>query len=221
MNMLNEIMNFMDLRTMVKFKIAALLFMGALSCTAQDITPQQLREEVYVENQVFKVWYNEVYEQPMKLIYTSTNRPKNVDRGSMDFHTEKAVHTSDKADYYRNIYDKGHLAPAATYSDTQENLYTTFSYLNCALQDQYLNRGEWRLLEEEERKWDDTSNLTVTVDLIFEEGHIVLSTGGHVPTRMVKHVYFDKTGSYKCFDFPNEKPTKGWEEFQVNHNHVR
>ena len=117
--------------------------------------PQQLRTEVIVENNVFKVWYNEVYEQPMKLIYTSTNRPKGVDRGSMNFYTDSEVHTSDNADYYRNIYDKGHLAPAATYSDNMENLKLTFSYLNCALQDQYLNRGEWRLLEEQERDWDD------------------------------------------------------------------
>ena len=91
----------------------------------------------------------------MKLIYTSTNRPNGVDRGSMNFYTDSEVHTSDNADYYRNIYDKGHLAPAATYSDNMENLKLTFSYLNCALQDQYLNRGEWRLLEEQERDWDD------------------------------------------------------------------
>ena len=193
------------------------------SCTTDEIVAQepkqQLREEVIVENQVFKVWYNEVYEQPMKLIYTSTNRPKGVDRGSMDFHTEKDVHTSDKADYYRNIYDKGHLAPAATYSDVYENLYTTFSYLNCALQDQYLNRGEWRLLEEEERKWDDESNLTVTVELVFDEGHLVLPTGGHVPTDMIKHIKFEKTGSWRCFEFENVKPTKGWEEHEVKHTH--
>ena len=48
-----------------------------------------------VENQVFKVWYNEVKEQPVKLIYTSTDRPKNVDRGNMNFYTEADYHTSD------------------------------------------------------------------------------------------------------------------------------
>ena len=52
---------------------------------------QELREEVIVENQVFKVWYNEVKEQPVKLIYTSTDRPKNVDRGNMNFYTEQII----------------------------------------------------------------------------------------------------------------------------------
>jgi len=219
MSLLKEIMNFMATNTTIKFKLTFFLSLVFLSCTAQDIDPTKLRTEVVIENKVFKVWYNEVFEQPMKLVYSSTNRPKGVDRGSMDFHTEKNVHTSDKNDYYRNIYDKGHLAPAATFSDVYENLYITFSYLNCALQDQYLNRGEWRLLEEEERKWDDNENLTVTVELIFSDGHTILPTGGHVPTRMVKHIYFTKTGLYKCFDFPNEKPSKGWETFQVTHKH--
>jgi len=205
-------------------RILNLLFVLVIfsGCTKDDVFAQQpknLRTEVVIENQVFKVWYNEVYEQPMKLVYTSTNRPKGVDRGSMNFYTDSSVHTSDDKDYYRNIYDKGHLAPAATYSDNMVNLKLTFSYLNCALQDQYLNRGEWRLLEEQERKWDDTENLTVTVELVFEPEHKILPTGGHIPDDMVKHIYFEKSKKWRCFDFPNVKPTKGWEDHEVKHTH--
>ena len=180
---------------------------------------QDLRDSVYIKTPIFEVWYNEVYEQPIKLIYKSTNRTKNVDRGSMDFKTEKLYHTSDKADYYKNIYDKGHLAPAATFSDNIENLKQTFSYLNCALQNQYMNRVEWRMLESKERKWDDEQTLVVTINLIFDEGHVVLPTGGHIPTRMVKHILFTKDNIYKCFDFENIRPTKGWEEHEVTHKH--
>lgn len=210
-----------ELRRIMNYGKIMLLALVLFGCSKDVVFSQEkeLREEVIVENQVFKVWYNEVKEQPVKLIYTSTNRPKGVDRGSMNFYTEKDVHTSDNKDYYKNIYDKGHLAPAATYSDTMENLKQTFSYLNCALQDQYLNRGEWRLLEEEERKWDDESNLTVTVELVWDEGYLVLPSGGHVPTDMIKHIYFEKTGSYRCFEFENIKPTKGWEEHEVTHSH--
>jgi DNA/RNA endonuclease G (NUC1) len=206
----------------MKMRILNLLFVLVIfsGCAKDELFAQQpKRSEVYIENKVYKVWYNEVYEQPMKLVYTSTNRPKGVDRGSMDFYTEKTVHTSDSKDYYRNIYDKGHLAPAATYSDTMENLKLTFSYLNCALQDQYLNRGEWRLLEEKERVWDDSENLTVTVELVFKNDHKILPTGGHVPNDMVKHIYFEKSKKWRCFDFPNVKPTKGWEDHEVKHTH--
>ena len=204
----------------MKKVLFSLLTLVVFACTAEaQIVESELREEVYVETSIFKVWYNEVYEQPVKLVYTSTNRPKNADRGSMDFWVPKDVHTSDSKDYYRNVYDKGHLAPAATFSDSKENLKATFSYLNCALQDQYMNRGEWRLLEEQERVWDDESDLTITVELVWDEGYIILPTGGHVPTDMIKHIYFDKTGSWRCFEFENVKPTKGWEEHEVKHQH--
>src|SRR6056300_1951731 len=205
----------------MKFIKLLLLLILVSGCGKDEIIAQQLREEVIIENQVFKVWYNEVYEQPMKLIYTSTNRPKGVDRGSMNFYTEDEVHTSDNKDYYRNVWDKGHLAPAATYSDSYENLKQTFSYLNCALQNQYLNRGEWRLLEEMEREWDDEQNLTITVELVWDEGYEILASGGHVPTDMIKHIYFEEDGEWKCFEFENEKPTKGWEEHQVQHQHYK
>ena len=195
-----------------------MVFLYSCSVDAQ-IIEGELRDEVIIENGVFKVWYSEVKEQPKKLVYTSTNRIKNVDRGSMNFYTEEEVVTSNNADYYKNVWDKGHLAPAATYSDSMENLKQTFSYLNCALQDQYLNRGEWRLLEEQERKWDDQSNLTITVELVWDEGFEILPTGGHVPTDMIKHIKFDKDNTWRCFEFPNSKPLVGWEEVEVQHQH--
>ena len=192
-----------------------IFFLYSCSADAQIIEPE-LRDEVIIENGVFKVWYSEVKEQPTKLIYTSTNRPKNVDRGSMNFYTEGDVYTSNNADYYNNVWDKGHLAPAATYSDSMVNLKQTFSYLNCALQNQYLNRGEWRLLEEEEREWDDIENLTITVELEWNGDYEILPTGGHIPTHMIKTIYFETSGTCRKFRFPNEQPTMGWEEYEVD-----
>lgn len=192
------------------------LLLTSCSVDAQEIVEPERRDEVIVENNVFKVWYSEVKEQPKKLVYTSTNRPKNVDRGSMNFYTEGDVYTSNNADYYNNVWDKGHLAPAATYSDSMVNLKQTFSFLNCALQNQYLNRGEWRLLEEEEREWDDIENLTITVELEWNGDYEILPTGGHIPTHMIKTIYFETSGTCRKFRFPNEKPTQGWEEYEVD-----
>ena len=192
------------------------LLLTSCSVDAQEIVEPERRDEVIIENNVFKVWYSEVKEQPTKLIYTSTNRPKNVDRGSMNFYTEGDVYTSNNADYYNNVWDKGHLAPAATYSDSMVNLKQTFSFLNCALQNQYLNRGEWRLVEEEEREWDDIENLTITVELEWNGDYEVLPTGGHIPTHMIKTIYFETSGTCRKFRFPNEQPTMGWEEYEVD-----
>ena len=93
------------------------------------------QDTVIVKNNVFEVLYSQKLEQPIWLKYRSINRPTNVNRGSMDFYTEKTIKTSDAEDYKSNIYDKGHLAPAASFSDNMENLKQTFSY---CLYTQYL-----------------------------------------------------------------------------------
>jgi endonuclease G len=133
----------------------------------------------------------------------------------MDFYKEPNIKTSDAADYVKNIYDKGHGAPAATFSDNQENLKQTFSYLNCILQDQYLNRGEWRLLEEQERKWDDTENLTVLIKVIFDNPVKRLPTNAAIPSHLQKHIYFEKSDYWRCFVFLNERPKFKWHQLEM------
>ena len=195
----------------MKKLLSLILSVVILSANAQT----KLRDSVKVTNNVFSVIYSEKLEQPIWLKYRSTNRPTNVNRGSMDFYGEKLIKTSDNEDYKNNIYDKGHIAPAATFSDEMENLKQTFSYLNSALQDQYLNRGEWRLLEEQERKWDDSESLTVIVKVFFDKTSKKLPTGATVPSYFQKHIFFEKQKKWKCFVFLNEKPKFAWEQLEM------
>ena len=171
--------------------------------------------DVTIDKKIFKVDYSQRFEQPVSLTYESSNRPTNVNRGSMDFYSEPNVKTSDNADYANNIYDKGHLAPAATFSDNEENLKLTFSYLNCVLQNQYLNRGEWRLLEEQERKWDDTESLTVIIKTFFDKPVKRVSTNAAIPSHIQKHIYFEKQKIWRCYVFLNEKPKFKWEQLDM------
>jgi DNA/RNA endonuclease G (NUC1) len=170
---------------------------------------------IRIKNNVFEVFYSQELEQPLMIKYHSTNRPTKVNRGSMDFYKEPNIKTSDADDYKTNIYDKGHGAPAASFSDNMENLKQTFSYLNCLMQDQYLNRGEWRLLEEQERKWDDTENLTVIIKTIFDKNPKRVPTGAAVPSVLQKHIYFEKQKVWKCYVFLNEKPKYKWDELEM------
>jgi endonuclease G len=173
------------------------------------------QDTIRVKNQVFEVLYSQNLESPLWLKYRSTNRPTNVNRGTMDFYTEKNIKTSDANDYVKNIYDKGHLAPAASFSDNMENLKQTFTYLNCMMQDQYQNRGEWRLLEEQERKWDDTENLTVIIKVFFDKVPKRVPTNAAIPSHMQKHIYFEKSKKWRCFVFLNEKPKFKWSELEM------
>ena len=195
---------------MKKCLISLLLILVAVTSYSQDIT-----QNIIVKNNVFEVLYSQSLEQPLMIKYRSTNRPTNVNRGAMDFYKEPNIKTSDAVDYVKNIYDKGHGAPAATFSDSQENLKQTFSYLNCILQDQYLNRGEWRLLEEQERKWDDTENLTVLIKVFFDNPIKRLPTNAAIPSHLQKHIYFETQKKWKCYVFLNEKPKFKWSELEM------
>jgi len=172
-------------------------------------------QDVRIKNEVFEVLYSQSLEQPLVIKYRSTNRPTNVNRGAMDFYKEPNIKTSDAEDYAKNIYDKGHGAPAASFSDNMVNLKQTFSYLNCIMQDQYLNRGEWRLLEEQERKWDDTENLTILVKSFFDTPTKRVPTGAAIPSHLQKHIYFEKSNKWKCYVFLNAKPKFKWDELEM------
>jgi DNA/RNA endonuclease G (NUC1) len=168
--------------------------------------------DVKVKNEVFEVLYSQSLEQPIWIKYRSINRPTNVNRGHMNFYKEKDIHTSDDLDYKANVYDKGHGAPAATFSDNEVNLKQTFSYLNSIMQDQYLNRGEWRLLEEQERKWDDIEPLTVVIKTFYDNPINRVPTGAAIPSYIEKHIYFEKSKRWECFVFLNERPKYKWSE---------
>jgi endonuclease G len=172
-------------------------------------------QNVRIKNDVFEVLYSQSLEQPLVIKYRSTNRPTNVNRGAMDFYKEANIKTSDGDDYKANIYDKGHGAPAATFSDNMINLKQTFSYLNCIMQDKYLNRGEWRMLEEQIRKWDDTENITVLIKTFFDKPVKRVSTGAAIPSYLQKHIYFEKQKKWRCYVFLNEKPKFSWEELEM------
>ena len=136
------------------FILSCIFFISCLNeKEVEKLNLGPLREEVIVENNVFKVSYNENKQQPNWIEYKVRNITKVADRDGMDFYLDDNVRTSDNMDYKNNPWDKGHMAPAGSFTDSWENLYTTFSFLNCALQLDQLNRGEWRELEEQNRLW--------------------------------------------------------------------
>ena len=177
-------------------------FLLFLSCQDEkDSSLTNLRNNIIIDKGIYKVSYNEEYEQPNWVEYIVSNRPKNVDRGSKNFYLESGVLTSNNDDYYKNEWDKGHLAPAATFSDSEENLHKTFSFINCTMQIDNLNRGEWAQLEQHVRDLSKSQgNINVRIDLVFAQNHIVRSTGVHIPTGYWKNLAF-ANGNQVCIIF--------------------
>jgi len=216
---------------MIRLLIVYLIFFA--SCSKQDSsyvktenvtnsnTSSLNRERVdslLVSNNIFQISYNEKYEQPNWVKYTVRDIIKNADRAGLEFYTVDSIYTSDDDDYYSNRWDRGHMAPAGSFNDSYENLYSTFSYINVALQYDDLNRGVWVELEDQVRRWaDDFGDINIEIYLEFDSSHIVLDTGAHVPTAFYKYVIFPD-GTKKCYYFPNSTPDKSWQEYEIECN---
>ena len=175
-------------------------------------------DSILVTTNIFEISYNEIFEQPNWVKYTVKDIVKNADRDGMNFYTVDSIYTSDDNDYYSNRWDRGHMAPAGSFNDSYENLYSTFTYLNVALQYDDLNRGAWVDLEDQVRKWaDEFGDIGVEIYLEFDSNHIILDTGAHVPSAFYKYVNFPDE-SKKCYYFPNISPNKSWSEYEIDCN---
>ena len=162
----------------------------------------QTSELKVIETPIFKVWYSEVKEQPTKVIYTIQCPQAGVSRSGMDFYEVDGILTSDDDDYSNNVWDKGHMAPAAAFNCTKEMLRETFSYLNSSLQHQSLNRGVWNKLEEFERNLANFYEVSVEIHINFVENPPKVSGGASIPESFLKIIRWE--GKEVRFLFPNQ-----------------
>ena len=93
---------------------------------------------------------------------------------------------------------------AATFSDNMENLKQTFSYLNCVLQHEKLNRGTWRLLEAHERELAKQYKVSVEIRMYYSKNSKVLTTGATIPDSFTKTIMYNN--KKEKYFFKNEEP---------------
>ena len=188
--------------------VALLLCCGWVSVLAQPVV---------VKTDIFKVVYSEHYQQPLQVNYTVECPFGEAGRSGIQWYGYDGVTTSDLADYQNNVWDRGHLAPAADFSCDKETIKKTFTYLNCALQHEGLNRGPWKELERFERdlaKIYYPEDVTVEVEVLFLEEETWLPTGALIPSGFRKRITTPQ-GSW-LFEFPNEDVAgQDWSNFRV------
>ena len=166
------------------------------------LSVQLLSAQQLIQTDIFDVCYSTNKQQPLWLSYEVECHSGGFSRNGLNFtkDTQFSGITSDNADYYKNVWDKGHLAPAADFNCSYEKLRATFTYLNCALQHENLNRGPWKNLEEYERKLSE--KYTVQVRVVLEFANNLLPTGALVPSYFVKILSYNN--SLEIYRFPND-----------------
>jgi len=158
--------------------LAVLFFFGLSSLYAQN---------VFVKTDIFEVIYSEEYEQPIKLSYTVECPTGEASRSGASWILHEGIKTSDNEDYVDNVWDRGHLAPAAD--------------LNCVLQHEGLNRGPWKELERFERDLAKYFEVKVTVKVDFTDEPERVPGGAAIPRGFFKTIEF-QDNVWK-FYFPN------------------
>lgn len=183
----------------MKLNIIFLLLIS-LSVSSQ----KKLRDNITVKCDIFEIVYSERLEQPKSIKYQVLCPFGKSPRAGMNFYINDSIKTSDDKDYKNNGYDKGHMAPAADFNCTKEMLYKTFSYLNCSLQNQDLNRTTWKLLEQYERDLARAYKVFVEIRCVFSSTSIKLPTGACVPIGYYKTIRYNN--QCEVYFFRNEKP---------------
>ena len=172
--------------------------------TFTSFSQKVLRDSIVVKTPMFEIVYSEKLEQPKFIRYTVQCPNGTASRAGMDFYVCDSIKTSDNGDYEKNPYDKGHLAPAADFNCDKQTLHKTFTYLNCSLQQENLNRTTWRLLEVRERDLSKTQKVVVEIRCVYSPKSIVLPTGATIPDAYYKTIKYGKTT--EVYYFKNEKP---------------
>ena len=169
------------------------------------LTFGQVRDSIYIKSSIFDIVYSEKLQQPKWIEYHVKCNDGTISRKGLDFYTCDSIITSDGKDYENNVYDKGHLAPAADFNCDKKSLLTTFSYLNCVLQHEKLNRGTWRLLESYERELSKKQSVSVEIRMLYSKKSIVLPTGATVPDAFIKTIRYGN--KEEIYYFKNEIPS--------------
>ena len=165
------------------------------------------QENVTYQNPLFCIEYSQEFKQPLEISYRVLCPNGDASRSGMDFYTNDTIITTTDEDYYKNIWDKGHMVPANAMSCNKEMLYETFTYVNCALQHEKLNRGVWNQLEQVEIALARLyPNVYVTIKVDVDEDCKSMKSGAKIPRGFYKTITFDN--STFVFYFPN-KDTSG------------
>ena len=134
----------------------------------------------FVPNRKVPSWVG--YELNAELLRGTTERTDDF-RPDTDL---QAANRAELPDYVGTGFDRGHMAEAEAFVRNRRTMSATFLLSNMAPQTSALNRGRWRVLEENLREW------------VAEGDHAIIFTGNLFVTADFKpldHIRFTKPGS--------------------------
>ena len=163
--------------------------------------------------------YDTAYRQASWVAYVLTGedaapgQAKRRDRFVPDPTVVKAGYpTATTASYKGSGYDRGHLCPSADRSRSQEENDCTFYLSNIAPQTPALNRGPWKELEEQARRWAvRCDTLYIVAGGVLTSGLDTLPSGIGIPEYFYKAILAREGNDFEAIGFllPNATHFEG------------
>jgi len=179
-----------------------------------------------VKHTYYQLEYDETHEQAAWVFYMLTPEFINgTAERKNKFKPDKLVTTGSAAliDYKGSGYDRGHLCPAGAMKVNQKAMDESFYMSNMSPQLPAFNRGKWKQLESQVRKWvakEDT--LFVVTGPIFTDSLGVIGVNKVTIPAYYYKVIYDPTDEKKMIAFimPNRKIENSILDYVVTVNEV-
>ena len=154
--------------------------------------------------------------------YITPERQKKTVARSDHFRPDPGIapgFSATQKDYAGSGYDRGHLAPAADMSWSAEAMSESFFFSNMSPQKPQFNRGIWKKLEDQVRKWAKQYDtlLVATGPILIKDMPRLPGSRVSIPPAFYKAVvaYNQEYKTGIAFIMPNEDSPRGLIEFAV------
>lgn len=162
--------------------------------------------------QLCKTGYVSLYDAKAKIpalvtyVLEAEELSQCVDRDS-SFTEDKELSPEQRSstkDYRKSGYDMGHMANAADFRWSPEAQQDVALMSNMTPQLASLNRGFWKILEEETRDWAAKSNIVIFTGPIYSKSSSMIGNGVIVPHAFFKILVNINTNELVAFKVDNK-----------------
>ncbi len=211
----------------MKFLSALLLMIISASGIARstDFIPMPAKD--IVRHTYYVLSYNEKFEQANWVYYTLTDSMvvKGGQERSNKFKVDKMVPTGSakSADYTKSGFDRGHLCPAADMDFDPVAMEESFLMSNISPQAPEFNRGIWKDLETDVRKWAEKEHkIQIVTGPVFADSKGVIGADKVLVPGYFFKIIYDETDKPKIIAFllPNSKTDRPLTDFAVTVDEV-
>jgi len=172
---------------------AALLCLSIVSGFAAD--------NVVIKTPILESHFYRPIKEPLYVVYALYKGGGECPRTGMSFKNDQTgIETATDKEYAHSGFDQGHLANAEDFANDCAKERLTFVFYNALPQTANLNRGVWKSVETDVRKWSQKDHLTIICG-----GYAFRKKGRlWVPTNCFKVVQSKSTGKILfCGTFTN------------------